>query len=343
MTWRAAALAFGVAVCLAVVAAAAVVAVRGRETGIAPGVQPVAVRRWLEPESQLFGDSVVATIDVIADSRRVDVGSVSVKTLFAPYDVIGEPQSTRTVDGPLVRLRTRYRLQCLVQVCVPKGNVLPLKLEPAKVTYLRVDGSPGRPRTVGWPPLTIASQLRDGAALQRERDLSFAPPLVARIQPPGMVSWRIGPWLAESALFGGAAVLVGLAALLALPVVRRKAELEPAPETAATPELTPLERALVGLDWARAAGGSREQRKALELLAEELDADAEDDLAPLADDARVLAWSARLPGDESTATLSRHVHDITERRAAALAAMQAEHADEDVIPVDSRDENGRHA
>ncbi len=302
-----------------------------------------------EPESQLFGDPVVATVDVIADSRRVDVDSISLETLFAPYDVIGEPLRSRTVDGPLVRLRTRYRLQCLAQICVPQAVERPLTLEPAKVTYLRADGSPGRARAVVWPRLTITSQLEGGVLPQRDatsqsgRGFSFAPPLQARVQPPGEPTWRVRPWLAQSALLAGALALVGVAALLLVPLVRRRPEPEPEPVAPATLELTPLERALVGLDWARAAGGSREQRKALELLAEELDADGEDDLTPLADDARVLAWSARAPGDESTASLSQRVREIVDERAAALAAAQAEVADGDAILTGGFDENGRHA
>jgi len=356
MTRRAAALTVGVVVTLAAVALAAVLASRGREESIEPGVQAIAVRRWIEPEAQLFGDPVVATIDLIADRRRVDVDSVSVATLFAPYDVIGEPRRTRTVDGPLVRLRTRYRLQCLAQICVPKTTERLLKLEPAKVTYLRADGSPGRGRMIVWPRLTITSQLEGGVLPQPDatsksgRGFSFAPPLLARVQPPGAPSGRIEPRLAEALLVGGAAVLVALAALLLLPLVRRKPEPEPAPPGPATLELTPIERALVGLDWARAAGGSREQRKALELLAEELDADAldaetegDDIVAQLADDARVLAWSARPPGDDSTATLSQRVREIVEARAAALAAARATPSDGDTILVDAVDGNGSHA
>jgi len=58
VTRRGAALVLGVAVALAVVALAAVLAFRGRGQDPEPGAQAVAVRRWVEPETQLFGEPV---------------------------------------------------------------------------------------------------------------------------------------------------------------------------------------------------------------------------------------------------------------------------------------------
>lgn len=344
MTRRAVALALGVAAALAAVGVAAFLAWRGGDRDVEPGEQAIAVRRSVEPESQLFGDPVVATLDVIADSRRVDVNSVAVDASFAPYDVVGEPQRTRTVDGPLVRLRTRYRLQCLAQVCVPEATELPLTLQPARITYLRSNGSPGPERTVPWPRLTIASQLEGGTLPEGlpAPTGTIGPALRARVQPPDEPSWRLSPTVAQIGLLGGTVALIGIGALLLVPLVRRKREPEPEPAPAFTVELTPLERALVGLDWARAAGGSREQRKALELLAEELDSDTEEDLTPLADDARVLAWSARPPGGESTATLSQRVREIVEERAAALAAAPDD-AEVGEVLAGAPEENGRGA
>lgn len=341
MTRRRLALALGLVVALAAVALAAVIAARGGggDDDVVAGARPIAVRRWVAPESQLFGDPVVATIDVVVDAARVDVESVSVDASFAPYDVVGEPVRIRNAAGPLVRLRTRYRLQCLAQVCVPAHAELPLTLAPARVTYVRADGAPGTPRIVRWPRLTIVSQFERGVPRQNGLGSTFtsAPGLRARVQPPGEPSWRVPPAAMLAGLIGGAAVLVGLAALLLVPLVRRTPEPEPEPDAAI--ELTPLQRALVGLDWARAAGGSREQRKALELLAEELEADTEDDLTTLADDARVLAWSARPPGDESTDTLARRVREIVDARAEARP-----HQDEaETALAGAPGENGRRA
>jgi hypothetical protein len=342
VTRRALLIGLGLVAALAAVAVAAVIASRGggSRDEVLPGEQPIAVRSWVEPESQLFGDPALATIDVVVDSGRVDVDSVAVDASFAPYDVVGEPVRTRTVDGPLVRLRTQYRLQCLAQVCVPEHAQKPLTLPPARVAYVRANGTPGQPRAVQWPRLTITSQFEGGTPRQNGLGETFTSPigLRARVQPPGDPSWRASPLLVQILLIGGAVVLVGIAALLLLPFMRRKPEAEPAP--APVIELTPLERALVGLDWARAEGGSKEQRKALELLAEELEADTEDDLTSLADDARVLAWSARPPGDESTEVLAQRVREIVEARAAARAeaAMEAEPA-----LAGASTGNGRHA
>ena len=57
---------------------------------------------------------------------------------------------------------------------------------------------------------------------------------------------------------------------------------------------------------------------------------------------RILLWS-QMHGDESTATLSRRVRDIVERRAEALAAAQTEPAEGDTILTGALDESGPHA
>src|SRR5204862_6464890 len=71
-------------------------------------------------------------------------------------------------------------------------------------------------------------------------------------------------------------------------------------------EASPLERALLVLEaaWAR---GAADQRKALELLAAELESQGE---PPLAGQARELAWSQTAPEPEAARTLAASVREV---------------------------------
>jgi hypothetical protein len=109
---------------------------------------------------------------------------------------------------------------------------------------------------------------------------------------------------------------VAVAALL--PYLRREAPAPPEPEPVpAGPELTPLQRALAGLQWARAFGAPREQRKALELLAEELE---HADQVELAEEARALAWSPAPPGQAEMKALAGRVDMVAEAEPDAVIA-----------------------
>jgi hypothetical protein len=61
----------------------------------------------------------------------------------------------------------------------------------------------------------------------------------------------------------------------------------------------------------------REQRKALELLAEELEQAGEDELA---EEARALAWSPALPGPERMENLAERVEAVAEPERDAVTA-----------------------
>jgi hypothetical protein len=117
------------------------------------------------------------------------------------------------------------------------------------------------------------------------------------------VTYRISPALLGTGLL----LLAGL--LLALPGWftwswfrgrRRPAPVEEAPE------LTPLERALVLVDQARDSVDGEDRRKALEVLAVELD---EARRAEHAEEARRLAWSPSEPTPEAAGNLVESVRE----------------------------------
>jgi hypothetical protein len=180
--------------------------------------------------------------------------------------------------------------------------------EPYRPSGAPIYGSGGRP---GWPELHVVSQL---AASELENAGGPLGPPVEAFPVLDEPSYRQSPRLAQALLLVLAALLLGAAGVLVRPYLRRAPPPVPEPEPE-YPELPPLERALAGLEWAREHAGPQEQRKALELLAEELDAHDE---AELAEDARALAWSPDRPERGSMERLGARVRQIVEVEADAV-------------------------
>src|SRR5262245_51472930 len=51
----------------------------------------IAARAVLDPRITLFGDTIVAQVDVVLDRRKVDPQSVRIGTAFLPWEVVGQP------------------------------------------------------------------------------------------------------------------------------------------------------------------------------------------------------------------------------------------------------------
>jgi hypothetical protein len=174
----------------------------------------------------------------------------------------------------------------------------------------------GRRRSlpINWPTLLVNSRL-DIADIARQigpagNRAITEPPWRADLETLPAVRYRVAPGLARPLLIAAAGVLALLAAFLVWRAARRTApEPEPEPEPAAPP-LPPLEHALVLVEAARARGDAVEQRKALELLSEELESSGEPALAL---DARSLAWSPLAPASDSTGLLTGRVREVVER------------------------------
>jgi hypothetical protein len=272
------------------------------------------VRGELLPDVHLFGEPVVAQIDVIVNREKVDPADVRVKTDFAPYEVVGEMQETREDVGRFTRLRYTTTLRCLNEDCIPRtvGDVtisqtpeLPLfpeaqqrdekrkyEFPPAIVTAEAQpeDLTLGR---VVWRPLRSVSRINwyDSSVVGQ----GF--PFVSTVTPLPEPRYRISPTLL------GLGLLALALALLALPasLLWRRRRRRVGSETSGGPSLSPLERALQLVEWASRRPSVDERREALEVLAYELEGQDHDD--ERVRHAREQGWSPPPPASEEMTEL----------------------------------------
>ncbi len=286
----------------------------GGEGAAPPPGRFVATSRSLTPNVHLFAEPVVARLDVVVDRRHLDPGLIRVSAAFLPYELVTSVATTREDFARFTRLRYEYTLRCLEYDCVPTQHATDLgeqesgrperksfRFGPARVLYDDPDGV-RQLRRVWWPPLESTSRIN-------EADL-FRPPMLssARSQwrtsfaPLPEPSYRIAPPLLAVAFLAGALALLALPATLVVRAVRRRRP--PPPET--EPELPPLDRALLLVEWARGREDGEDRRAALELLAFELDAAGRGEQARAA---RRLAWSPSSPSPEAAEELVEEVRD----------------------------------
>jgi hypothetical protein len=290
-------LAFAVAVVLAAALAAVAVAVLvGKRDGGASGAQidPIAAAGTLTPRIVLFGDTLTARVDVVVDPDVVDPAGVKVSWKPAPWELVGAPTSTRRDSEGTTYLRTTYVLRCLTRPCVPVRETDEVDLDPAHVTYPAAVGEGTRRLTteVAWPTLVLHS--RGGQADER-RDVLAAPWRAELVSLPA-VTYRAPPILVIVLLVAGGVALFGLAGVLVYRAIPDK-EPPPEPEPEPVPVATLLEQALAFLEAPAVANGAPERRRALELVADEVEDWGEPDLARTA---RALAWSEHEPESEIT-------------------------------------------
>lgn len=285
----------------------------GDATAPPPG-RYVATSRSLTPNVHLFAEPAVARLDVVVDRRHLDPDRVRVRAEFLPYELVASVVRGREDFARFTRLTYEYTLRCLEYDCIPTQHATDLgaqesgrperkafRFTPARVLY---DDPAGvrQLRRVWWPPLESTSRIN-------ESDL-FRPVFVVQSQsqwrtsfaPLPEPSYRIAPPLLAAALLAGALALLALPAALVARAVRSRRPPPPEPE----PELSPLERAVLLVEWARGREDGEDRRKALELLAFELDADGR---PALAEAARELAWSPASPSPESADELVVAVRD----------------------------------
>ncbi|MDQ3672584.1 MAG: hypothetical protein M3364_09165 [Actinomycetota bacterium] len=287
----------------------ALVSLRGGDESVAAGeieLTEIEAEVTLEPAVALFGDTVLAHVDVLVDTSRVDPESVRVGAQFAPFEIVGPARRLRRDAGDNAYLRRTFVLRCLTGTCVPSGESARYEFPPARVAFAAAgdEAADTSSVTVSVPSVRVYSRFTAlGAGTERG-----ASPWEADVLSLPAVSYRLSPGLLVALLLS----LAGLAALagvslgyLAWPP-RVEAGPEPEPELPPAPPLSPLEQALILLEQSIRVDGAADQRRALELVAEELElADWGD--RDLARSARALAWSEGVPPIEQTTLLATRV------------------------------------
>jgi hypothetical protein len=281
------------------------------------GIEPHAT---LTPRTVLFGDTVRADVHIAVDSSRIDPDSVRVIAEFSPWEVVGRPERVRRDAGDTAHVRTTFVLRCLTGGCELSGPSAPLQFEPARIAYSARNDQPGEasPIQAEWPVLLVYSRF---AAINYDAPGDQSSAWRADLTSLPAVTYRLAPGLLVALLLGGAALAALGAVGLAYVAWPRRAPPEPEPEPELPPEpvLSPLEQALALLEESVRSDGAAEQRRALELVAEELEL-AEWGDRDLARTARALAWSEGVPPVDETNRLAARVRSALPEIAAADAA-----------------------
>jgi hypothetical protein len=259
---------------------------------------PIRAITVVTPPVQLFGNTLKATVTVLADRKFVDPSRIRVVARFTPYSAVGPPTVSVTENRRVAQLKWTWTLNCLVVGCVP---IVPpsdlahvFHFPPARIEYVdakdKVDWAVGA-RFPGVEALSqispgIAAYLRNNERLKWEYQL--APETHYRVAP-AEVFW-LAIVLACVCALTGIAVAVRWALRLRSPAAARYSG----------PPPSSLERALALFFWAGGRGDETLQRKALERVAAELPFDVLD----LSEATRELAWSPEAPREDDVEELS---------------------------------------
>jgi hypothetical protein len=297
-----------VAAAVALAVAGAVVAVIVLTTAPGAPTPPlpqsgVLVRSTITPPSAFFGDTVTARIDVLFDPRRIHAPTLSVSRRLSSYQLHGRPQVERKAVGGAESITYVLRLVCLETSCLPgdptKNPHQSFALPSVRVNYVRAGGG-NASSAVPLPLIDVGSRItpEEGSTLLYPPH----PPLAASLRPLP-ARYAISPTLLGTLLLAGSVLFFALCGVL---LWRFAPRWHPRRRP-----LTPLERAVALVETSLARGVVPEQRKSLELLAQELGRTGEERIAF---SARVLAWSAPAPGGEATTALAGEVRQLIDVR-----------------------------
>jgi hypothetical protein len=241
------------------------------------------VQATLTPRTHLFGQPVVATLEVPAGS--------AFRARFTPYRVV-----RRTIVRKGASARYEFTLQCLRSVCA--GLPGTEREVPLPAVHIRL---PNGKRFVGyWPPLRVASRLGPS-------DLAQPVPRGNAVVPDsGRANRALGVGLAA----GAALALLAAGLLGVLWLAPRPLRFGLAGRNGHA-GLSDLDYALVVTGLA-AGGGPDDRRAALESLAVALDERGEGDLAA---EARRIAWSPLQPRGDALRRLATTVQELTRKDA----------------------------
>jgi hypothetical protein len=252
------------------------------------------------PTTAHFGDTIVAHVNVLYDPKRVLAPRFAVSRDLSDYNTAGAPViATRSV-GAARAIDYSVRLTCLDHSCLPADPAVgsgtnEFSLPSIELNYAKPHATGLETLSIPLPPVEVTSRLSTLEAAQLNAPPH--PPLRASSSPLP-VQYAVSPGLLEALFVAAAVALLALAGFLFArfgPTFRRT---RPLP--------SPLERALLLVERTRTRGIVPEQRKALDLLADELGRFGEEDLAL---SARVLAWSEPAPEGDATGALAGAVRE----------------------------------
>lgn len=305
----------GLAALVVLGAAVVVLAALARDDG--PTEQPraetppeIEAEATIAPRPVLFGDTVRASVDVMLDTERVDPDSVRVAADFSPWEVIGRPERRIASTDEQAHVRSTFVLRCLSGACVPAGQSGLYEFPEGRVSFTRRGGPLDESSiAVRLPAVRVYSRLTDVTAVDDSRpSVPWRADLLSLPAP----SFRVAPGTLVLLLLLGAIVATAGAVALAYAAWPRAALAPPPPPAPLPPPgpvLSPLEQALVLLENAVRVDGAADQRRALELVAEELERAAWGD-PELAQAARALAWSEGVPPVRQTTELAARVRSV---------------------------------
>jgi hypothetical protein len=272
-----------------------------------PDGRGVAVSTSLGPDVHLFAEPVEARVRVIVDSTQFDPDRLAVKTSFAPYELVGEMRHSRRTIGDVVELEYAATVRCLQADCLAERYRTALgeqesgrperftfRFAPAEVLYERADGRTQLLVQRPFPALEVVSRVNtaqlqavDPLADPALVDPSLASAYTATIDPPAL-TYRVKPRTFALVAFAVAVCLLLIPAwLVGRALLTRWREARP------HRELSPVDRALLLVEWAnQQEDGTEDRRRALEALADVLEGEG---VEPLASVTRTSAWVEEVP------------------------------------------------
>ena len=235
----------------------------------------------VRPSVHAFGETVVAELELAADTKVVRPETVRIDPDFAPYEAAGPGRVERVDSGSTTRWRYRFPLRCLREGCAPNGDRRSFEFPLASVAY-RFQLSPGPASLiVEWPSFDVTARVGDDALARRAWRANVS------TTPAPTYRWSPG-WLAAF-LLAGTAAFAALGAALVWRLTRRRELVSVEEAQAEAPILAPLDRAFELAHQASLNGDTPDRRRALERVARELGGQG---LVDLAERARALAWAS---------------------------------------------------